>query len=111
MYEDGVLEQGRVLGEKLQARFEDMQKKYEVIGEVRGKGAMLALELVKDRESKEPAADEAKKVAQSCFEKGLILLTTGSHGNVIRVLMPLVITDEQLDQGLGILEEAFSELK
>ncbi|MCF8068471.1 MAG: 4-aminobutyrate--2-oxoglutarate transaminase [Desulfobacterales bacterium] len=110
LFKDGVLEQGRVLGENLQARFNEMQSKYEIIGDVRGKGAMLALELVKDRKTKTPATDEAKRIAQSCFEKGLIILTTGHYGNVIRVLMPLVITDDQLDKGMSILEEAFTEL-
>jgi len=73
--------------------------------EVRGLGPMLALELVKDRHTREPAAAEAKALVKFCYEKGLILLSCGNFGNVIRTLMPLVITDEQLQRGLSIMEE------
>jgi 4-aminobutyrate aminotransferase/(S)-3-amino-2-methylpropionate transaminase len=66
---------------------------------------MLALELVRDRERKEPAADEAKALVRFCFEHGLVLLSCGNFGNVIRTLMPLVITDEQLDRGISILAD------
>ena len=108
LYEDGVLERGEHLGDKVLNRFQGLQNDCELVGEVRGKGPMLALELVKDRETKEPATDEAKTIAAHCLEKGLIILTTGVAGNVIRTLMLLVITDEELERGLGILEEAFN---
>jgi 4-aminobutyrate aminotransferase / (S)-3-amino-2-methylpropionate transaminase / 5-aminovalerate transaminase len=107
---DGLLKQAEELGEKLQKRFTDMQQKYEIIGEVRGKGPMLALELVRDRHTKEPAGAEAKKLTKLCFEKGLVILNCGSFGNVVRFLMPLVITDQQLERGLGILEESLREV-
>lgn len=110
LIEDGLLKRGEELGEKLLKRFLDMQERYEIIGEVRGKGPMLALELVRDRETREPAGDEAKKLTKLCFEKGLVLLSCGNHGNVIRVLMPLVITDEELERGLSILEESLGQL-
>jgi 4-aminobutyrate aminotransferase/(S)-3-amino-2-methylpropionate transaminase len=71
---------------------------------------MIGLELVRDRETKEPAPEEAQKLVHRCFEKGLILLACGNFGNVIRTLMPFVITDEQLDKGLAILEESLNEL-
>ncbi len=108
---EGLIGQAEVLGNKIGARFKKLQEKHEIIGEVRGLGPMLALELVKDRESKEPATEETKKLAQLCFEKGLIVLSCGNYGNVIRTLMPLVITDEQLDKGISILEESLSELR
>jgi len=108
--EDGLLNRAEALGVKLKARFEAMQEKYEVIGEVRGKGPMLALELVHDRETKAPAGDLAKKLTKLCFDKGLVILSCGAFGNVVRFLMPLVITDEQLERGLSILEESFSEV-
>ena len=108
---EGLIGQAEVLGKKIKTRFQELQEKHEIIGEVRGLGPMLALELVKDRESKEPAAEETKKLAQLCFEKGLIVLSCGNYGNVIRTLMPLVITDEQLDKGISILEESLTELK
>jgi len=107
---DGLLVQAEELGRKLQQRFEDMRQRFELIGDVRGKGPMLALELVRDRETKEPAGDEAKKLTKLCYEKGLIILSCGAHGNVVRFLMPLVITDDQLERGLAILEESLTEL-
>ena len=87
-----------------------MKDHYGIIGDVRGKGPMLALELVKDRETKAPATEETKKLTQTCYEKGLVLLSCGNHGNVIRTLMPFVITDEQLDRGLDILEQGLKEV-
>jgi len=108
--EENLLQTAETLGKKLKKRFDAFQKEYELIGEVRGMGPMLALELVKDRETKEPATDEAKALVKFCFEKGLIILACGNFGNVIRTLMPLVITDEHLDRGLAIMEEGLSSL-
>jgi 4-aminobutyrate aminotransferase / (S)-3-amino-2-methylpropionate transaminase / 5-aminovalerate transaminase len=71
---------------------------------------MLSMELVKDRETKEPAADAAKKLVRSCYEKGLIVLTCGTFGNVIRLLMPLTIGSEELSKGMEILEEGLAGL-
>ena len=110
LFEDRLLEKSVQLGETLLARFTAMQERYEIIGDVRGKGPMLAMELVDDRESKQPATDKAKALVSRCFEKGLILLSCGNFGNVIRTLMPLVITDEELDKGLAILEESLEEV-
>ena len=110
LLEDGLMDRAVVLGETLRARFTAMQERYEIIGDVRGKGPMLAMELVEDRESKKPATDKAKALVSRCFEKGLVLLSCGNFGNVIRTLMPLVITDEQLDKGLAILEESLEEI-
>ncbi|MGA8754178.1 aspartate aminotransferase family protein, partial [Candidatus Deferrimicrobium sp.] len=108
---EGFLEQAVALGKKVRSRLESLQKRYELIGDVRGKGPMLAIELVKDRESKAPAAEETKRLAKICFEKGLLLITCGTFGNVIRTLMPLVITDDQIEKGFGILEEALREVR
>jgi len=108
--EENLLYRSEALGKKLRGRFNELQKEYEIIGDVRGMGPMLALELVKDRETKEPAAEEAKALVKFCFDKGLILLSCGNFGNVIRTLMPLVITDEQFEKGLAIMEEGFSIL-
>ncbi len=110
LFEDKLLERSRELGEILLPRFTALQNEFEIIGDVRGKGPMLALELVKDRETKEPAAEEAKRLTQICYEKGLVLLSCGNSGNIIRTLMPFVITDEQLNKGLSILEESLKEL-
>jgi len=110
LLKDGLLERSAALGETLKERFTAIQQRNAIVGDVRGKGPMLALELVEDRESKKPATDKAKALVARCFEKGLIVLNCGSHGNVIRTLMPLVITDEQLDRGLSILEESLEEI-
>ena len=71
---------------------------------------MLALELVKDRHAKTPAADEAKALVKYCYERGLVVLSCGNFSNVIRTLMPLVITDEQLEKGLTIMEEGIASI-
>ena len=86
-------------------------KKYEIVGDVRGLGPMLAIELVKNRQTKEPAAEEARGLARFCVEKGLIVLVCGIFGNVLRFMPPLVITNEQLDKGLSILEEGLASIR
>jgi 4-aminobutyrate aminotransferase/(S)-3-amino-2-methylpropionate transaminase len=88
----------------------ELYGKCEIIGEVRGLGAMLALELVADRASKKPAADAAKKLTGYCRERGLIILDCGTLGNNIRTLMPLTITPEQLAKGLRILEDGLKQV-
>jgi 4-aminobutyrate aminotransferase/(S)-3-amino-2-methylpropionate transaminase len=107
--EEKMLEKSVTLGEKLKARFETWQKKFDIIGEIRGLGAMLGLELVKG-EKRGPAANEAKQLASYCLEKGLVILVCGSYSNVIRILAPFVITDEQLEKGLAIMEKGFREI-
>jgi 4-aminobutyrate aminotransferase / (S)-3-amino-2-methylpropionate transaminase / 5-aminovalerate transaminase len=77
---------------------------------VRGLGLMLAMELVEDRQTKAPATEKAKALVSRCLEKGLIVLACGNYGNVIRTLMPLVITEEQLEKGCSILKEGLDEI-
>jgi 4-aminobutyrate aminotransferase/(S)-3-amino-2-methylpropionate transaminase len=108
--EENLLQSAESLGKKLRMRFDAFQKEYELVGDVRGMGPMLALELVKDRETKAPATDAAKALVKFCYDNGLIILACGNYGNVIRALMPLVITDELLDKGLTIIEEGLSSL-
>ena len=110
LIQDGLLETGVALGKKIASRFEALFERHEMIGEVRGRGPMMAMELVRDRETKEPATAEAKKLVQWCYDKGLVILSCGHHSNVIRTLMPLVITDEQMERGLAILEEGLDNL-
>jgi len=93
------------IGEKLRGTALDWQKKHPLIGEVRGLGAMVAIEFVKDRQTKEPAKEFNVGLVKRCVENGLILIYAGTHSNVLRYLVPLVITDEQLDEGLGVIEE------
>ncbi len=108
--EENLLERSEKLGTKVRARFEDFKKRFELVGDVRGLGPMVGIELVRDRETKEPAATEAKALVRFCCDKGLVILSCGNFGNVIRTLMPLVITDEQLERGLAIMEEGLASL-
>lgn len=111
LFEKGdVLNQARQLGEVLRARLEAWQNQYPVIGDVRGLGPMLAIEFVKNRETKEPHADLVKQLIAYCYERGLIILSAGTYGNVIRFLMPLSIEHEILFEGLSLLESGIREL-
>ncbi len=107
--EEDMLGKSKALGKKLSDRFEAWQKRFKLIGEVRGLGAMLGLALVKGAAC-EPAPDEAKKLAAFCLERGLIILVCGTYSNVVRVLVPFVITGEQLEKGLSILEQGLEEV-
>ena len=98
-----------MVGKKVTDKFQSFYKKYPFVGDVRGLGAMNGMEIVVDRESRKPNGDLAKGIVRRCYEKGLIMLTAGGYGNVIRHLVPLVVTDEQLDRGLKILKEAMAE--
>jgi 4-aminobutyrate aminotransferase / (S)-3-amino-2-methylpropionate transaminase / 5-aminovalerate transaminase len=109
--EEDLLGKAVRLGKRMRERLETWPGKYELVGDVRGLGPMLAVELVKDRHTKAPAVEEAKAVAARCVEKGLIVLVCGIYGNVLRFMPPLVITDEQLDRGLSILEEALASIR
>jgi 4-aminobutyrate aminotransferase / (S)-3-amino-2-methylpropionate transaminase / 5-aminovalerate transaminase len=104
------LQRASELGDTLRTHFLKLQEKFDIIGNVRGLGPMIGIELVKDRKTKEPAAEAAKEMVNRCLKNGLITLACGNYGNVIRTLMPLVITDEQLEQGLAIMEEQFATL-
>jgi 4-aminobutyrate aminotransferase/(S)-3-amino-2-methylpropionate transaminase len=109
--EENIPQKSERLGKKVRSAFDKLKRKYEIIGDVRGLGPMMALELVKDRKTKQPAPEETAAVVKYAFEKGLILLSCGSYSNVIRTIMPLVITDAQLRKGIAILDEAFASLK
>lgn len=104
MEEEKLPERAEQIGAKLEERLRSFQDHYSFIGEVRRLGAMVAFEVVKDQKTKEPDARLTQKIAQEANQKGLLLLTAGLFNNVIRFLTPLVITDEELDKGLTILE-------
>jgi len=103
---ENLCARANLLGERFRRRAAQWQSRWELIGEVRGLGAMQALELVRSRATREPADGETKQVAQYCYEHGVVTITAGSYGNVIRLLMPLVITDAQMDEALDVLESA-----
>ena len=94
------------IGAKFDARAREWKKRWPLIGDVRGLGAMRALELVRPGTNREPGKEETEQVLRYCLEHGLILISAGSYGNVVRLLMPLVTTDEQFDEGLNVLEGA-----
>jgi len=106
--EENLLDRAQKLGQKLRETFQGLQKENTLIGDVRGLGPMIAMELVKDRATKEPAAAETKALVKYCFDRGLIILACGAYGNIIRFLMPLVITEEQLDRGLAIVRDGLT---
>jgi 4-aminobutyrate aminotransferase/(S)-3-amino-2-methylpropionate transaminase len=108
--EEHLLDKSTTMGEYMMKRFEAMQEKYALIGDVRGLGAMVAIELVKDRGTKEPAADETKKIMKYCYERGLILVKAGMYDNIVRLLPPLMTTMEQLEVGMDLIEEAIAHL-
>lgn len=97
------------IGEVMKARLNAMAEKYDIIGEVRGRGAMIAIELVKSG-SKDPNPEATGALAKACHQEGLLVLTTGTYGNVLRFLPPLVIGEDLLNEGLDILEAAFAKI-
>ena len=105
---DNLCDRANHLGEMFQKRAKIWQSKWELIGEVRGMGAMQALELVKSKQTREPASEETKKISQRCYENGLITITAGSYSNIIRLLMPIVITDDQMQEAMDIMESAIA---
>jgi 4-aminobutyrate aminotransferase/(S)-3-amino-2-methylpropionate transaminase len=99
-----------LLGERFRKRAATWQQHWELVGDVRGLGAMQALELVRSKTIREPADVETTQVSQYCYEHGLVTITAGSYGNVIRLLMPLVITDAQMDEAMDVLEAALAHV-
>jgi 4-aminobutyrate aminotransferase / (S)-3-amino-2-methylpropionate transaminase / 5-aminovalerate transaminase len=107
--EDRLSERAESIGETIRARMESWRDRYDFIGDVRGLGAMLAIEIVKDRDTKEPDAKLATAIVEKALRRGLLLLKAGIHSNCIRVLVPLVIADEQLSEALAAWEEALED--
>jgi 4-aminobutyrate aminotransferase/(S)-3-amino-2-methylpropionate transaminase len=108
--EERLIERAQQLGTKLTARLKMLQAKYSVIGEVRGLGAMVAIELVKNGSAEQPDADLTRALVQAAARQGLIILSCGIYGNVIRFLTALTISDALLSEGLDRLEAALSEV-
>lgn len=108
--EEHLLDRCKAVGERLVTGLKAIQAKYPVIGEVRALGAMIAVELFDDGDCHKPNAAAVAAVVAKARDKGLILLSCGTYGNVLRVLVPLTSPDEQLDKGLAIIEECFAEL-
>jgi len=106
-----LLTRGKKIGDRVIKKFRELYEQHPIIGDVRGLGAMVGMELVVDRKTKEPATAFTKQLVTRCREKGLLMISAGTHSNIIRPLMPLVITDEQLEKGLSIIEESLFEIE
>jgi 4-aminobutyrate aminotransferase/(S)-3-amino-2-methylpropionate transaminase len=107
---EGLLARSTALGKHFELRARGWQKKWPLVGDVRGLGGMCAIELVRDAQTREPADSETKEIAKYCYQRGLITITAGTFSNVIRILVPLVVTDEQFDEGLNVIEAALASV-
>lgn len=110
MERDNYAQKSMDIGDTITSRLNVMKEKYDIIGDIRGLGSMIGLELVTDRNTKAPASTQTKAIINECSKNGLIVLSAGSRGNVIRFLVPLCVTEEQLKVGLDILENAVKKI-
>jgi len=106
---ENLLERATRLGDYVMKRFKEMSEKYPIIGDVRGKGLLIGVDIVKDPKTREPDKATALKICWRAWEKGLILITFGKHGNVLRIAPPLTITLDELDAGLNMIEESLKD--
>ncbi|MDQ6643105.1 MAG: 4-aminobutyrate--2-oxoglutarate transaminase [Chloroflexota bacterium] len=111
LYEkEDLAARSREIGRAVTERFLKLQEKFSLVGDVRGQGGMVAMELVKDRRTKEPDSQSTSDILAAAHQRGLVLIKAGMYDNVLRVLVPLCVTDEQLQQGLAIFENAFTSV-
>jgi len=108
--EEHLVERAQVIGELITRRLTALAGRFPQIGEVRGLGAMVAMELVKDPASKEPHTELARSLLRTCGERGLVLLSAGEDANVVRFLVPLTASDVIVEEGLDIIEGALADL-
>lgn len=105
-----LIERATIIGDRIKTGFRRLADRFDVIGDVRGLGAMVGMELVADRATKEPAKELTGRIANAAIRNGAIFPTAGLYGNVLRVLVSLVISDDQIDEGMDILEAAFAQI-
>lgn len=110
MERDDFAKKSQAIGAKVTSRYMDMIEKYGIVGDVRGMGAMIGLEIVTDQTTKKPNAQAAEGIIRYCYNHGLLVESAGTYSHVLRFLAPLVITDEQLEAGLDIIEAAIKEV-
>jgi 4-aminobutyrate aminotransferase/(S)-3-amino-2-methylpropionate transaminase len=110
MEKENLSARAESLGQRFDARAKEWKNRSPLIGESRGLGAMRAIELVRSPETREPAKEETEQIVRYCYQHGLIVLSAGTYGNVIRLLVPLVITDAQFEEGLDVLEAALASV-
>src|SRR3989440_381304 len=111
LLEENLPQRGTRLGDRALARMRAWQDRHSRVGDIRGLGAMVAMELVTDRATREPAGAMTNEILRYCHTHGLVLLKAGLYDNVIRLLFPLTVSEQELDRGLDILEEALDQLK
>jgi 4-aminobutyrate aminotransferase/(S)-3-amino-2-methylpropionate transaminase len=104
--EDDLLSRANVIGERVIGAMHELREKHSFVGDVRSRGPMAAMEFVKDPESRAPDKEQTAKIIGQALQEGLMLLVAGQYSNVIRTLMPLSITDDELEEGLSILARA-----
>jgi 4-aminobutyrate aminotransferase / (S)-3-amino-2-methylpropionate transaminase / 5-aminovalerate transaminase len=107
--EDNLIERAKMIGDKFLERFQPLREKYREIGDVRSLGAMCAIEFVEDESTNAPNKEIVQEIIQAAHQNGLIIMGAGLFGNIIRLLTPLVISDEQLSEGLDVLEKVITE--
>jgi 4-aminobutyrate aminotransferase len=108
--ENKLYDRASKLGSLATKRLEEMKERYEVIGDVRGLGLMIGVDVVKDKKTKEPDRKTALKIIWRAWEKGLIMMTYGKYGNVLRIAPPLTIPEDDLERGLEIIEESVKDV-
>ena len=111
MEDENLPARSMAIGERLRNRFNTMKAKLSFITEVRGLGAMTGVEFCYDNDPHKPAADIANRLKTECAQRGLLILNCGIYGNVLRVMVPLTISDALLDEGLQIIENILSEIQ
>ncbi|MCG3082980.1 4-aminobutyrate--2-oxoglutarate transaminase [Anoxybacillus sp. LAT_35] len=109
--EEQLVVRARRLGEKMMALLTEMKQQFDIIGDVRGLGAMCAIELVTDRNQKTPAKEQTAYIVSQAWKRGAIFLSAGLYSNVVRFLPPLVMTDEQLERGFSVLRDLLAEVQ
>ncbi|MER6332278.1 4-aminobutyrate--2-oxoglutarate transaminase [Streptomyces sp. NPDC001034] len=110
MKEQDLNGKAKRIEEVMKGRLAAMAEKFDIIGDVRGRGAMIAIELVKDRTTKEPNPEATAALAKACHAEGVLILTCGTYGNVVRFLPPLVIGEDLLNEGLDVVEQALARI-
>jgi 4-aminobutyrate aminotransferase len=107
---ENLVKRARRLGETAMKRFMQMKNRFDLIGDVRGKGLLIGVDLVRDRETREPARVEAMKVAWRAWERGLVMISFGRHGNVLRIAPPITIGEDELETALEIVEASIEDV-
>jgi 4-aminobutyrate aminotransferase/(S)-3-amino-2-methylpropionate transaminase len=107
---EDLLGRAGAIGGRVEARAHGWALDHTLVGDVRRLGAMAAIELVRDRASREPAKEETDRIVRLACERGVILMPAGTYGNVIRILVPLVVSDDELDEGLDVVDRCLADV-